>query len=259
MWKSFRAAILGAFLLCSCAQVSAENLSIQGLGEIPFKENFTVSEGSGQMEQWIIKNVAVPTYGETKQAALDSVLFVPPGMNFFSKKAPYPFASLKLYQIHKKTTRGVFTANVYVFSGTEEELFQGRPKRDKEFWRKAFENTKERPTSLFGMPKISVEEFQHFLEEKVAEKKGKAMTVKILKMDPWQPLINQDGTYHWEQDTKAILTTDKGMSFPIWVNSFLFKNKDRYFIIEVRGSHASQQELGDELIYSVYQLEREKA
>lgn len=54
-----------------------------------------------------------------------SMLAVPPGMNLYPEKEPYPYDSLHLYQLVKRTVSGTYTAAVLVFSGTEEDFFHG--------------------------------------------------------------------------------------------------------------------------------------
>lgn len=145
-----------------------------------------------------------------------SMLAVPPGMNLYPEKAPYPYDSLHLYQLVKRTVSGTYTAAVFVFSGTEDDFFHEGGRKAALFWRDAFREDAGRPTSLFGMPKISTAEFQGFLDEMMKEKGDGSRAVKILTFNPWHAFRDGDGTYHWSQEAKVIITNEKGLSYPLW-------------------------------------------
>lgn len=102
-----------------------------------------------------------------------SMLAVPPGMNLYPEKEPYPYDSLHLYQLVKRTVSGTYTAAVLVFSGTEEDFFHGG-----------------------------------------------------------------------------------NLSYPLWIYTSLYKEGNRYYLIEFNGSHEAADALGDSLVYGLYQLKR---
>lgn len=115
-----------------------------------------------------------------------SILTVPPGMQLYPEKAPYPYDSMHMYQIRKTDVRGTYSAGIYVISGTEKDFFhEGHPKAAR-FWSTAFLEDAKRPTSLFGMPKIQTSEFQALVDQVLSEKKGPSIHVKILKFVPWR-------------------------------------------------------------------------
>ena len=151
---------------------------------------------------------------------------------------------------------GTYTAAVFVFSGTEDDFFHEGGRKAALFWRNAFREDAGRPTSLFGMPKISTAEFQGFLDEMMKEKADGSRAVKILTFSPWHAFRDGDGTYHWSQEAKVIITNEKGLSYPLWVYTSLYKEGNRYYLIEVNGSHEAADALGDSLVYGLYQLKR---
>lgn len=115
-----------------------------------------------------------------------SILTVPPGMQLYPEKAPYPYDSMHMYQIRKTDVRGTYSAGIYVISGTEKDFFhEGHPKAAR-FWSTAFLEDAKRPTSLFGMPKIQTSEFQALVDQVLSETKGPSIHVKILKFVPWR-------------------------------------------------------------------------
>lgn len=239
---------------------SAEDLAISGLGRIPLGDKVTVTDGSRSViRDGFVKMSHAKDYGKTAEAAVWSMLTVPPGMNLYPEKAPYPYDSLQMYQLKKENVQGIFTASVFVYSGSEDDFFHEGNKKAEKFWNYAFHKNIERPTSLFGMPKIRVEEFQDMLDEAVKEKKGKTQKVRILTFSPWRAFRNNDGTYRWAQESKVIFTNEKGLSFPMWIYATLYKAHYRYYLIVVNGSHTAEDELGDTLLYGFYGLERKKS
>ena len=164
--------------------------------------------------------------------------------------------SFSQYQIRKTDVRGTYSAGIYVISGTEKDFFhEGHPKAAR-FWSTAFLEDAKRPTSLFGMPKIQTSEFQALVDQVLSETKGPSMQVKILKFVPWRAFKNEDGTYRWGQEAKVILTNEKGLSFPLWISANLLKAGDKYYLIEVNGSHAVAEQLSDLLLYGFYRMKR---
>lgn len=55
------------------------------------------------------------------------------------------------------------------------------------------------------------------------------------------------------QEAKVIITNEKGLSYPLWVYTSLYKEGNRYYLIEVNGSETADA-LGDSLVYGLYQL-----
>ena len=106
------------------------------------------------------------------------------------------------------------------------------------------------------MPKIRIEEFQNLIDEILKERGGDARSVTMLTFAPWHAFKNEDGTYHWSQEAKVIITNEKGLSFPMWIYTSLYKEGDRYYLIEVNGSHEAADELENSLVYGLYRLER---
>ncbi len=236
---------------------SAEDLVIDGLGRLPFDQGITVTDGGGtKLNEFMKAVIHQKDYGKSARAAMWSILTVPPGMNLYPDKPPYPYDSMHMYQIRKSDVRGMYNAGVFVIKGTAEDFFHGGKPKAANFWKDAFREDAERPTSLFGMPKIRTEEFQALMDQVLAEKKGPSMKVKILTFSPWRALPNEDGTYRWVQEAKVILTNDKGLSFPLWITSSLLKQGDTYYLIEINGSHTAADKLADDILYGFYRLKR---
>lgn len=256
--KKLRNIVLAASLLMGGWQAAmAENLTIAGLGTLPLDSRISITDGKDNvMMDLFKKETKKKGYGKTARALMWSMLAVPLGMNLYPEKASYPYDSLHLYQLVKRTVSGTYTAAVFVFSGTEDDFFHEGGRKAALFWRDAFREDAGRPTSLFGMPKISTAEFQGFLNEMMKEKGDGSRAVKILTFNPWHAFRDGDGTYHWSQEAKVIITNEKGLSYPLWVYTSLYKEGNRYYLIEVNGSHEAADALGDSLVYGLYQLKR---
>ena len=256
--RQLRNIVLAATLLLGgCQAAMADDLTISGLGTLPLGDKISVTDGKDNvLGELFKKETKRKGYGKTAKAAMWSMLAVPPGMNLYPEKEPYPYDSLHLYQLMKRTVSGTYTAAVLVFSGTEEDFFHGGNRKAALFWKNAFREDAGRPTSLFGMPKISTAEFQGFLDEILKEKSGDSRAVKILTFNPWHAFKDGDGTYHWSQEAKVIITNEKGLSYPLWIYTSLYKEGNRYYLIEFNGSHEAADALGDSLVYGLYQLKR---
>ena len=185
--KKLRNIVLAASLLMGGWQAAmAEDLAIAGLGTLPLDSRISITDGKDNvMMDLFKKETKKKGYGKTARALMWSMLAVPPGMNLYPEKAPYPYDSLHLYQLVKRTVSGTYTAAVFVFSGTEDDFFHEGGRKAALFWRDAFREDAGRPTSLFGMPKISTAEFQGFLDEMMKEKGDGSLAVKILTFNPW--------------------------------------------------------------------------
>lgn len=174
--KKLRNIVLAASLLMGGWQAAmAEDLTIAGLGTLPLDSRISITDGKDNvMMDLFKKETKKKGYGKTARALMWSMLAVPPGMNLYPEKAPYPYDSLHLYPVVKRTVSGTYTAAVFVFSGTEDDFFHEGGRKAALFWRDAFREDAGRPTSLFGMPKISTAEFQGFLDEMMKEKETAA-------------------------------------------------------------------------------------
>lgn len=247
---------LAAAVLISPA-AEAQNFVIDGLGTLPFRRDIDISDGkSSAVESFFKARAAKTGYGLTSNAAMFELLAVPPGMDFYPEKGTSPYESLHLYQLHTNDVRGFYSAGVMVFSGTDETLFRKGNKKAKQFWDTAFRQDVERPTSLFGQPKITMDEFQTMANRYLTGKKGAEEQMKLLSFTPWNGYKNDDGTYRWTQEAKVIITGQDGLAFPLWISSALFKNKETYYLIVVTGSHIASEKFGDDLLYAAFRLQR---
>lgn len=245
-----------AIALGGASLAGAEDLMVEGLGTIPFGREITVTDGGHTaINKFFIEGSHQKGYGKSAGAAMWAVLTVPPGMNLHPENPPYPYDSLHIYQLKKAKVSGLYTASVFVIRGTEEAFFHEGRKKARDFWRSAFREDAERPTSLFGMPKIQLSEFQRLIDRVIEEKGGKGH-VTIQDFSPWRAFKSHDGTYHWAQEARIVMTNEKGLSFPMWIYSALFKAGDEYFLILTNGSHAAAQEMENVLLYGFYSLKR---
>lgn len=258
MLRLLKYAALSLLLACGGAGLSqADNLTVQGLGTIPLGDKIRVTDGKdNEIGKAFVATSHQKNYGKTARAAMWSMLTVPPGMEMYPEKGPYPYDSMHRYQLKLENVKGIYTAAVFVFSGTSEDFFHEGNKKAAAFWQDAFRQDAGRPTSLFGMPKIRIEEFQNLIDEILKERGGAARSVTMLTFAPWHAFKNEDGTYHWSQEAKVIITNEKGLSFPMWIYTSLYKEGDRYYLIEVNGSHEAADELENSLVYGLYRLER---
>lgn len=121
-------ALAAALMLGGWQAAMAENLTISGLGTLPLGDTVSVTDGKDNvLGDLFKKETKTKGYGKTAKAAMWSILAVPPGMNMYPEKGPYPYDSLHMYQLVKKNVQGTYTAAVMVFSGTEDDFFhEGR-------------------------------------------------------------------------------------------------------------------------------------
>lgn len=195
MFKKIMAA-LSAFILAGCLYADAEDLVIDGLGKLSFGEDVQITDGGGSRTETIFKKSGHrKDYGKTDWAAVMYFLTTPPGMDMYPDRAPYPYDSLHLYQIRKSDIRGTYSASVSVMKGTEEAFFHGKGEKAARFWERAFHEDATRPHSLFGMPKISIEEYQRMLNGRLDEIKRQKLQAELVSFSPWHAYKNRDGTY----------------------------------------------------------------
>ena len=255
--KIYQISMALAIGLSGGALASAEDLVIDGLGRMPMAQEITVVDGGKtKINEFMVQSVHQKDYGKSVKASLWSILTVPPGMNLYPEKPPYPYDSMHMYQMRKKDVRGVYSAGVFVIKGSAEDFFHGGNRKAADFWKDAFREDAERPTSLFGMPKIRTEELQALVDHVLAEKKGPSLSVKILTFTPWRAYKNEDGTFRWSQEAKVVMTNEKGLSFPLWISSSLLKQGDTYYLIEINGSHIAADKMADDILYGFYRMKR---
>lgn len=254
--KKIRTGILAAGFISVSAFAMAQNvLSVPGLGTIPLPHDMQLVDGKGSsVEKMFIENTQRPDFGESSQAAFMEIVAIPPGMDLFAEKGTHPFNRAHLYQLQMKKPQGQYTAGVFVVSGNGEELFPDS--RVRAFWDKAFSEGSDRPTSLFGLPKIQLSEYQSIFDRFLASRKGNKMKIKVMSFAPWHAYKNADGTYRWQQEAKAVVTDYRGLSFPVWIYSAFFREGDQYFLIYLEGSHMAGAELDEPWLASLYQLKR---
>ena len=174
----------------------------------------------------------------------------------YHDRAPYPYDSLQLNQIRKTDIRGTYSASVSVVKGTEEAFFHGKRGKAARFWERAFHEDATRPHSLFGLPKISIEEYQRMLNGRLDEIKGQKLQAELVSFSPWHAYKNRDGTYRWTQEARVIISDERHLSYPMWVYTNLYRQGGMYYLIIVQGSHTAAEKIGKNLLYAFYGLER---
>jgi hypothetical protein len=249
----------GALIAACLAGTSySADLSVEGLGTFPLSDEITLSDAGGTyLENLIKKGESQPAYGTTARAFVASLLDVPPGINLFPEKGPFPAESLHLYQISKKELTGDYTAVIRVYSGTEDELFQSVPPKIKSFWtNEAFKEGTLRPVGLFGSPTIKSSDFQKMINEVTKKYRGNQDHIEVLKVSPWQPVADPSGRVRWEQTSKVVVTNEKNLSYPEWNVSSFYKSGNRYYLVIVTGSHASEDVLSEDIEKAANGLQR---
>ena len=110
--KRLRNIVLAASLLMGGWQAAmAEDLTIAGLGTLPLDSRISITDGKDNVMMDLFKKETKKRgYGKTARVLMWSMLAVPPGMNLYPEKAPYPYDSLHLYQLVKRTVSGTYTA-----------------------------------------------------------------------------------------------------------------------------------------------------
>ncbi len=249
--------LLGIALALSGSIIAgASSLTIDGLGRLPLGKDIKLVDGRGSTVETVFKeNGRKKGYGKTGMAEVMQFFSTPPGMDLYPEKEPFPYDSLQMYQIHSQDVRGVYSAGVSVISGTEKELFHDRNKKAARFWETAFREDTAKPAFLFGLPKIGIDEYQKQLNGYL-EGKGQKIQVRLISFAPWHAYKNGDGTYRWTQEAKAVITDERHLSFPLWIYTNMYRNKDTYYIITVQGSHTAADKLESKLLYALYGLER---
>jgi len=249
--------LAAAFAILFAAALPARAaLVIDGLGTFRFSRRVLVTDGAGSgIETALRKKGSDADFIGSGDAIIAQFMFAPPGMNLFPKEGGGPWTKLHLYQITVSDVRGIYSSLLYVVRGKAEDFFRGKHKRAERYWEMAFSQDEDRPEGLFGGPKISPEEYQNFLNERLGGRRG-TEKVEILTFNPWRGYKNGDGTVRWAQQCRAVTTTKEGLSFPRWVYSNLYRNGDEYFLLIFTGSHTSADKMGDAILGALYNIER---
>lgn len=84
-----RLALSAALVLGGAAGARADDLVIDGLGKIPLGNAVTVQNGNGtDIQNFLKKGAERKGYGKTSNAAMWTLMTVPPGMNVYPEKPP---------------------------------------------------------------------------------------------------------------------------------------------------------------------------
>ncbi len=255
----YKVLVLWLLLLSGIGTVSAAPLTVSGLGTFPLHQKMEVVDGRGtSMENLFKERGKVKNHDRTDMAKILNFFAVPPGMNLHPDEEPHPYDNLELYQVRTADVRGRYSALVSIVSGDKNAVFQGKKEKVISFWENAFAGKAERPESLFGKPKISIEEYQRELNQYLKENKGEELQVRLISFTPWRAYENGDGSYRWSQEARIIISNEKNISFPLWLYSNVYKEGDRYYIVLIQGSHTAAEKMGEELLYGLYGLERNR-
>lgn len=254
--KKFLTAALAACLIPLAGISFAAPLRIDGLGTLPFSENVRVTDGAGTaVEAMFQRGMTVPEKKKTKAGEFMRKLTVPEGMALRGYEDA-PASRVHIYQLVTEGKQGIYTMNVFAFSGDAEELFQGNKKRAA-FWDAAFRGEK-RMEAADGGQTIGLGEYAKSLKSAVEKGTGDAPEFKLLDASPWKPFRNDDGTVRWQQQVKLVLTRPDGFTIPMWTDSVLYRNTaGRYYLILFTGSHESGRHMESDVLAGLYRIERE--
>ena len=243
---------MAALLPLSAAQ--AADLTVDGLGVIPFKSGVAVTDGKGTAVEAMFRRNMAAGPKETKRTALLRFLTMPAGMRLDRGKEP-PVAEARVYQLVRKELRGTYTMMVFVFSGEEEDLFC-RNRKAAAFWERAF--SAEGPDGGAMGNALTADEFRGQAEKAMEGAPGPAPDFQILDASPWKRFRNGDGTARWEQQVKVTVTNEAGLVMPMWTESVLYRNgAGRYYFLIFTGSHGSGKKFSGDILYGLYQIGRD--
>lgn len=256
--KAALAALVLTAALAAGTTVHADDMTIPGLGTVPFPDGVQVTDGSGTaVEAMLRQSMAHPEGGRTKRTELMRFLTMPEGMTVADGAADSPAANARIYQLVKTLPSGVYTMTCVVFSGDGDELFRKDKKEERAFWDAAFRPGAE--TGKRAQVMITLDEFRQAARRASEGQPGEDVDFRILDASPWKAYHNDDGTVRWQQNVKFVITTERGFVAPAWMESVLFRNPaGRYYFLIFTGSHESGRQLDDDLLYGLYQLRREK-
>lgn len=258
--RKWACALGTAALLWAGGAAGAEDLTVEGLGTLPFPAAVAVTDGKGTaVESMIRRNMASPKDKGNKRAALMQFLTVPDRMKLMGDAEDSPVRRARVYQLVTKELRGTYTMMVFAFSGDMETLFSGN-KKDIQFWSAAFDPERAlRLASHVEKPVITLDEFRAAAKAAMQGKKGPDVDFRILDASSWKPFRNDDGTIRWQQSVQLTVTNDAGLVVPMWIESVLYRNPaGRMYILLFTGSHESGRVLADNILYALHGLEREK-
>ena len=151
-----------------------------------------------------------------------------------------PLRLLHLYQIRKSDIRGTYSASVSVMKGTEEVFFHGERGKGLPGFERAFHEDATRPHSLFGLPKISIEEYQRMLNSRLDEIKGQKLQAELVSFSPWHAYKIMTHLC-WTQEARVIISDERHLSYPMWVYTNLYRQGGMYYLIIVQGSHTAAE------------------
>ena len=180
------------WLLAGMMTVSAESAAVEGLGKFPFGSRVEVTAGPESS----VENFFCGKDRASRQAMGKIICksAVPPGVHLHTEEGTFPYDSLRMYQLRTDDMQGEYAAFLFVLSGEERELFPHRNKKVISFWNQAFYEDGKKPEFLFGIPKISLAEYQAEWEQFLQKEKIKDIKVKISDISPWHRYKNKDGS-----------------------------------------------------------------
>lgn len=243
------------WLLAGMMTVSAESAAVKGLGTFPFSSRIEVTAGSEAAAGNFFSGKDKENRREIAKIICKSA--VPPGVHLYTEEGTFPYDLLRLYQLRTEDMQGEYAAFLFVLSGEERELFPHRNKKVISFWNQAFYEDGKKPEFLFGIPKISLAEYQAEWEQFLQKEKIKDIKVKISDISPWHRYKNKDGSYRWSQECRLLISRNGQGVVPLWVDSHFYKAGHVYYLITAVGSHMAGNKLGGYVLYGADGLERE--
>lgn len=254
--KKCLAAVLAACLVSLSGAALAAPLHVEGLGTLPFGESVEVRDGAGTaIEAMFRRNMSAPQKKKTKADEFMKKLTVPPGMELRGYEDA-PVSRVGISQLVTKGKQGIYTMNVFAFSGEADELFRG-DKKKAAFWDGAFRGGK-RLEAEDGGQTVGLDEYAKSLTSALEKGEGAAPAFRLLDASPWKPYKNDDETTRWQQQVKVVITRPDGFMIPLWIDSVLYRNTaGRYYLLLFTGSHASGRHMDDDILKGLYRIERE--
>ena len=243
------------WLLAGMMTVSAESAAVEGLGKFPFGSRVEVTAGS----ESLVENLFCGK-GRASLQAMGKIICksaVPPGVHLYREEGTFPYDLLRLYQLRTEDMQGEYAAFLFVLSGEERELFPHQNKKVISFWNQAFYEDGKKPEFLFGIPKISLAEYQSEWEQFLQKEKIRDIKVKISDISPWHRYKNKDGSYRWSQECRLLISRNGQGAVPLWIDSHFYKAGHVYYLITAVGSHMAGNKLGGYVLYGADGLERE--
>ena len=239
-------------------QAFADTLFVPELGAFPF-EGVRVTDGGGTaVEAMLRRTMEKAEPKETKRSALLRFLTVPEGMHLRNEKGHSAIQGLRVYQLVKEDSTGMYTVLVFAFSGDRDMLFRKGDKKAADFWERAFSTDEAARAKMSPEAQyVFLEDFKRAALSVMSGKEGDEPRFRILSASSWRPYHNGDGTLRWQQSVKISLENADGFTMPSWYESVLYRTgSGKYVFLLFLASHRSADEIEEDILHALYRVER---